>query len=351
MACSGTTRQVAFAIRRCVPGSATVFVDYAAAAHVPAMEICGMTVAERVLRQAAAGGAQRAIVRGERLPALPALPLAVETIAATAPAPDVPAIPGDVIAGVRIFDDDTRARARRALLQTCRRSYDGLGDRYVIRGLSLPLSAVLCRLRVTPNQITWVNIVVGLIACRFAAVGTRLAFALGGGLMLVQAIFDSCDGEVARLRYLSSKFGMWLDNTSDDVIDNLFIAMLGVGLGGIWLPIGIGAAIAKSLVALMIHIDVARRGKAGDVMAFKWFFDTDGEELAERFETAAPSIIGIGRAFARRDMYILVWAVTCAAGVPVIGLGLGVIIGAGYFGLAIAHLIVTRRSSASGGRA
>ncbi len=310
-----------------------------------------MTIVERVLRQAAQGGATRAIVRGDQLPALPALPIAVETIAAAQPAPDAPAIPGDVIAGVRISDENTRVRARGALLQTCRRSYDGLADRYVIRGMSLPLSALFCRLRVTPNQITWVNILVGLIACGFAAVGTRTGFAIAGGLMLLQAILDSCDGEVARLRYLSSKFGMWLDNASDDLIDNLFIAMLGVGIGGIWMPIGVGAAVAKTLTALMIHIDVARRGKAGDIMAFKWFFDTAGEELAERFETGTPSITGIGRAFGRRDMYILVWTITCAAGVPVIGLTHGVIVGVGYFGLAIAHVIVMRRSSASADRA
>ncbi|CAN5914115.1 hypothetical protein BH11MYX3_BH11MYX3_12820 [soil metagenome] len=328
-----------------------VFVDYTSAPHVPAMEICGMTIAERVLRQAAQAGATRAIVRGDRLPALPALPIVVETIAAAAPAPELPVVAGDVIAGVQISDDASRARARRALLQTCRRSYDGLADRYVIRGMSLPLSAVFCRLRITPNQITWVNIVVGLVACGFAAAGTRASIAIAGGLMLLQAILDSCDGEVARLRYLSSKFGMWLDNASDDLIDNLFIAMLGVGIGGIWMPIGVGAAIAKTLTALMIHVDVARRGKPGDIMAFKWFFDTAGEELAERFETEAPSILGIGRAFGRRDMYILVWTITCAAGVPVIGLCLGVIVGVGYFGLAIAHVIVTRRSSASADRA
>jgi phosphatidylglycerophosphate synthase len=328
----------------------TVFVDYAQAPRVAGMRVCGMTVVERVLRQAAQAGAARAIVRGDALPALPPLPLAVETIPATAAVPEARAIGGDVVAGVTITDEATRKRASRALLQTCRRAYDGLGDKYVIRGFSLPLSAVFCRLGVTPNQITWTNVVVGLVACAFAAVGTRLGFALAGGLMFVQAVLDSCDGEVARLRYLSSKFGMWLDNTSDDLIDNLFIAMLGVGIGGIWLPIGVGAAIAKSLTALMIHIDVARRGKAGDIMAFKWFFDTAGEELAERFDTGT-SISGIGRALGRRDAYILMWTITCAAGVPVVGLLHGVIVAVGYFGLAVAHVIVTRRSSASADRA
>ncbi len=328
----------------------TIFVDYAQRPHVAGMRVCGLTVLERVLRQSAQSGATRAVVRGEDLPALPALPITVETIPASAAAPEARSVAGDILAGVTITDEPTRRRASRALLQTCRRDYDGLADRYVIRGFSLPLSAVFCRLGVTPNQITWVNVIVGLVACGFAATGSRLGFALAGALMFLQAVLDSCDGEVARLRYLSSKFGMWLDNTSDDLIDNLFIAMLGVGLGGIWLPIGVGAAIAKSLTALMIHVDVARRGRAGDIMSFKWFFDTAGEELAERFETGT-SISGIGRALGRRDAYILGWTIFCLAGVPVLGLIHGAIVAVGYFGLAVAHVIVTRRSSASADRA
>lgn len=323
----------------------TVFVDYGPLPGVAAMQVCGMTVVERVLRDAAKAGARRAVVRGDALPALPALSLAVETIAATAapPAQMMRALPPATIAGVAISDEDSRKRAGRALLQTCRRSYDGLADRYVIRAISLRLSALFCVLRVTPNQITWVNVAVGLAACVFAARGTYADFALAGGLMFLQAVLDSCDGEVARLRHLSSRFGMWLDNTSDDLIDNLFVAMLGVGLGGAWLPIAVAAAIGKSLTALMIHVDVARRGKAGDILAFKWFFDTAGEDLADRFETGT-SIAGIGRAFGRRDMYILVWTITCLAGIPEVGLVHGALVSFAYFGLAIAHVIVVSRA-------
>lgn len=333
----------------------TVFVDYRALPGVAGMQVCGMTVVERVLRDAAKAGARRAVVRGEALPALSALPLAVETLAPDAPPPAqmLRAVPPATIAGVAISDEESRKRASRALLQTCRRSYDGLADRFVIRAISLRLSALFCALRVTPNQITWVNVAVGLAACVFAARGTHASFAIAGTLMFAQAVLDSCDGEVARLRHLSSRFGMLLDNTSDDVIDNLFVAMLGVGLGGIWLPIAIAAAICKSLTALMIHVDVARRGKAGDILAFKWFFDTAGEDLADRFETGT-SLTGIGRAFGRRDMYILVWTITCIAGIPALGLVHGALVSFAYFGLAIVHVIVTwrsRRSGASGGRA
>jgi len=333
-----------------VPADDTVFVDYAGRGELPRIAICGVSIAERVLRKAVEAGAKRVIVRADagQLPALPALGVPFELIPADARSPEVPAVPADVIAGVTITDARTRRAAARALLQSCRRSYDGLGDRYVIRALSLRLSAVWCRLGITPNQITIVNILVGLVAVALAPLGTAVGFQLAGALMFVQVVLDSCDGEVARLRFLSSKFGMWLDNVSDDVIDIAFTVTLGLGLGGIWAWLGIVAAALRSLCALMIHVDVARAGRPGDIMSFTWFFDTGGEELAERFETSEtsrPSVMGLVRAAGRRDFYVLVWAVTGLAVVPVVGLALGIAVGVGYFGLAAAHVIVTRRRS------
>jgi hypothetical protein len=103
--------------------------------------------------------------------------------------------------------------------------------------------------------------------------------------------------------------------------------------------IGLGAAGLRSLVALMIYRDVARAGKPGDVMAFKWWFDDAGDELAERFDTSRPSALSMVRALGRRDLYVLVWSASCLATFPVVGLGLGVAIGAGYFGLGIVHIL------------
>ena len=324
----------------------TVFVDYADRGELPRIAICGVSIAERVLRSAQASGATRAIIRAadDQLPALPRLPIAVEVIPPTAALPSARAIAADVVAGVAVTDAPTRRAATRALLQTCRRSYDGLGDKYVIRSLSLRLSALWCRLGITPNQITIVNILVGIAACALVPRGTYTGFALAGGLMFIQVVLDSCDGEVARLRFLSSKFGMWLDNVSDDVIDNAFLAMLAVGVGGTWTWIGIGAAVLRSWCALMIHLDVARAGRPGDIMSFTWFFDTGGEDLGDRFETGKPSVMSLVRSAGRRDFYILVWTATCLAGVPVVGLVLGIAVSVGYFGLGAAHVILKRRS-------
>jgi hypothetical protein len=316
----------------------SVYVDYRGRDTVASMVVGGMTVAERVLREAAKDGADKAVVHGE-LPELPPLAgLEVEVMSDADPAPtDARPIEGNAVAGVTITDEESRRRAARALFASCRRPHDGLADKYIIRALSTRISRVLCALGATPNQVTSCNIVVGFAACAFAAFGPMW---LAGVLIFVQVVLDSCDGELARVRHMHSRFGMILDNGSDDVIDNLFVAMLGIGMGGIWMPIGIAAACARGASAVLIHVDVARRGKPGDVMAFKWFFDTE-EELVERFETKG-SLLGTLRAFGRRDLYCVVWAAACIGGLPIVGLGLSIVMSAVYFGLTIAHLFVMR---------
>ena len=317
---------------------ATVFLDYRGRGDVPAMRVGGMTVLERQLREAARDGADRAVIVGAALPALPALPIEV----AVSDEPPADAKPVEAtIAGVAISDEDSRKRASRELWRSCRRPYDGLGDKYVIRGISTRLSRLLCAIGATPNQVTLANIAIGIAACVVVAIGSYAAFAVAGALMFAQVVLDSCDGELARNRFMHSRLGMILDNGSDDLIDNLFVAMLGIGIGGIWAPIGIAAALGRGFSAVMIHVDVARRGKVGDILTFKWFFDSD-EELAERFETKG-SVLGTVRAFGRRDLYVLVWVVTCVAGIPLIGLGLSVVLSVVYFCLAIMHLVVMRR--------
>ncbi len=309
------------------------------------MVVGGMTVLERVLRDAARAGATRAVVIGEaaRLPRLPALALAVEIVPPSSPCPDgAEAIAGDQVAGVRIVDEASRRRAERALLETCRRPYDGIGDRYVNRSVSLRLTGVLAQLGATPNQVTCANILVGLVACGFAQHGTWLTFAVAGLLIWIQVVLDSCDGELARIRHMGSRFGMWLDNVSDDVIDNLFVIALGLGLGGAWAVVGVGAACLRGACALMIYRDVARAGHAGDVMAFRWWFDSADDGLEARFEPALTPMAVI-RMLGRRDLYVLLWGVTCVIGLPVAALVGGVGISIGYFGLAVAHVLAGGR--------
>src|SRR5687768_18577117 len=98
-----------------------VYLDYRGREGVPGMVIGGMTVVERVLREAQRAGADRAVVHGV-IPTIPKLPIVVEVRAPSdAPPTDAEPIDAVAIAGVTITDEESRRRAARALWRSCRR--------------------------------------------------------------------------------------------------------------------------------------------------------------------------------------------------------------------------------------
>lgn len=243
------------------------------------------------------------------------------------------------MAGVEVTDGASGRRAMRALLRSCRRSYDGVADRYVIRYMSLPLTGLLTHTPITPNHVTLANIVVGLASCWYASRGTHLGFLLAGALMILQLVLDSSDGELARIRHRHSRAGMVLDNVGDDVVDNLFVGALGYGLGGIWAWLGIAGCLARGAVAIMTYVEIAWAGHPGDVMAFRWWFDKDDDTPTERFN-ARVTPMTVVRAFGRRDLYGLLFGVTCLVGLPMVGCGLGVAISTGSFAMGATHVVM-----------
>ena len=58
-----------------------------------------------------------------------------------------------------------------------------------------------------------------MIAAGLFAVGNYWLLALGGLLAQFASIIDGCDGEVARLKYLSSDYGGWFDAVLDRYAD------------------------------------------------------------------------------------------------------------------------------------
>ena len=44
----------------------------------------------------------------------------------------------------------------------------------------------------------------------------------------MQSVLDGCDGEIARLKFQSSRMGEWLDNVLDDTVNVLYGLALGV---------------------------------------------------------------------------------------------------------------------------
>ena len=95
---------------------------------------------------------------------------------------------------------------------------------------SIKISSFLVKTPITPNQISLFGLFIGMASGILFAQGNYLSSFLGALLLVFTAIWDCCDGDVARLKFLESDFGEKLDTTCDNII-NIFIftgMMIGV---------------------------------------------------------------------------------------------------------------------------
>jgi phosphatidylglycerophosphate synthase len=87
---------------------------------------------------------------------------------------------------------------------------------------SLRISSLLVKTPLTPNQLTLFGLIIGLVAGLLFARGDYWSGLMGGFLLAATAVWDCCDGDVARLKFMESDFGEQLDTICDNII-NVFI--------------------------------------------------------------------------------------------------------------------------------
>ncbi len=154
-------------------------------------------------------------------------------------------------------------------LQGVKGGLDGLVDRYVNRKCSGLLTRMFLKLRWTPNVITMLSMVVGLVAAVFFIPGSWELALIGALLFQFSVIIDCCDGEVARLTFSESKFGQELDIWADNVVHMAIFAGIACGayLQGPWeqtfLPLVLGASAVLANVVSLFLVNVARQVRSG----------------------------------------------------------------------------------------
>jgi archaetidylinositol phosphate synthase len=120
---------------------------------------------------------------------------------------------------------------------------------------------------VTPNQLTTVRLLTGLIAVAIIAWGENYFWQnLGAAFFVLSAFIDHTDGELARLSGKSSKWGHQYDLLADAVVLlGLFLAIgyncldSALGMGAI--PMSVAASIAISGIFYMMNEMELRLGK------------------------------------------------------------------------------------------
>lgn len=151
-------------------------------------------------------------------------------------------------------------QAERQLFSSLKGEFEGFIDRYFNRKLSSWFTRIFLALGVSPNVITMVATLVGLLAAVVFGFGTYIAGVAAALLFQLAAVIDCSDGEVARLTFTESPFGAWLDIAMDNVVHMAIFGGMAIGAyinatgsDQTWIPLGLGvAAILGNLLSFAL---------------------------------------------------------------------------------------------------
>jgi hypothetical protein len=105
----------------------------------------------------------------------------------------------------RLLDEKDFCEAEEGLLKSCGLDNDSFMDRLLTRFFSRQLTSLFLKTSFTPNQITFISLFIGLAsALCFLDGGYQMGIA-GSVLLILSAWVDFTDGEVARLKFLTSE--------------------------------------------------------------------------------------------------------------------------------------------------
>jgi len=164
--------------------------------------------------------------------------------------------PGHV--GMTIRDAEDIRHAETALLSGLVKATEGWMALHINRKISLALTRCLMHTSVTPNHMSWVSMGLGLIGAAFFLSPAHSMQIWGALFFLAHSILDGCDGELARLKFMESRYGGILDFWSDNIVHIAVFAAMGVGWAAAspdsfwpWLCAGLavgGTAVSASLI-------------------------------------------------------------------------------------------------------
>jgi len=111
-----------------------------------------------------------------------------------------------------------RAAALDWLFSRLMKDNEGFMSRHFERKISFRITRFLLPTPITPNQITLFSIGLGLLGAWWMA-QPDLSWPLAGSVLFwLHSVVDGCDGELARLKFLESKWGGLLDFWGDNVV-------------------------------------------------------------------------------------------------------------------------------------
>ena len=118
------------------------------------------------------------------------------------------------------------------------RAVEEWADLHFFRPVGIRIARALLPSGVSADQVTLWSLLIGLVAGHLFAYRDRWTDVIGVLLFVVSDIFDSADGQLARLRGTSTSFGRALDGINDSLrfMNLYFHLMYRLVHGGSWWP-------------------------------------------------------------------------------------------------------------------
>jgi phosphatidylglycerophosphate synthase len=223
-------------------------------------------------------------------------------LAAVAGAPHLQISEPAAAISVDASSDAGASAATEALWQSCRKPIDGYVSRHLNRYISLAISRRIVDTAITPNHVSVLCIVLGVIAGVIAAHGGYVYLLAGATLFQLNSILDGVDGELARVRWAHSKVGELLDSAGDNVANfsyfgGVTVAAYRMGQTNL-ATVGAVALTLWALYLVFLYSRLSGSG-SGDVMTVR----TSLEKLPLPIVHV---LIALGRKVLRRDMFVMV---------------------------------------------
>lgn len=200
-------------------------------------------------------------------------------------------------------DKNSAKKAEDLLFSYVGKTATGRISRNINSKISLPTSRLLIRTPLTPNMISILINIIGVLSGPFYALGHPV---LGAMFLEVATILDRCDGEVARVKLLETKRGQWIDTISDQFTVFSFIVGLSIGYyfeskNHLAIYLGIyNVGVFVFFLVWSIYF-LKRYTNSGSLVSY---FDVD-KIVGEKNRTIVHKLILFVRPMSRRNFYSL----------------------------------------------
>ncbi len=148
----------------------------------------------------------------------------------------------------------------------------------------------LVRTAVTPNHVTLVTLLLAIAGAALLAVGEPTLANWGAGVFVLARFLDHFDGELARQKGMSSRFGYYFDYATGGLSYGALFLCIGIGLrhgalGGWALALGLAGTVS-AVVSMFVNLQIDKHQSGdGDACGYPAFA---GFELEDGIYLLAP---------------------------------------------------------------